>query len=164
MRKKIRDLKVELETLRGRPGRVGPDHRKLKITENLVELYHREETMWRQQSRIQWLSEGDRNTHFYHQQTSMRKPKNKIKKLHALNGDVVSDPEAMESMATKYYQNLFSSEGALDMEGVLDMAPCKVTLAMNDLQCKPYSQEEVKSALFQMYLMAQYFPTFITGF
>lgn len=88
--------------------------------------------------------------HFYHQRARMRRHRNKIKKLHVANGDVISEQAGMETMASDFYQNLFSSEGVLNMDGVLDTIPCKVTLAMNDLLTKPYTQEEVKKALFQM--------------
>ena len=98
VRKKINDSKAELESLRLRTGRVGPDHRELKIVENLVELYLRQEKMWRQRSRIQWLADGDKNTNFYHLRANMRRRRNKIEKLQASNGDMVS----MEALASDF--------------------------------------------------------------
>jgi hypothetical protein len=32
------------------------DYRELKVVDRIVQLQHREETMWRQRSRIQWLA------------------------------------------------------------------------------------------------------------
>ena len=60
--KEIKGLKRALERLRSDLARTGPGHEELKINERLVELYHREEILWRQHSRINWLKEGDRNT------------------------------------------------------------------------------------------------------
>jgi len=57
----------------------------------------------------------------------------------------------MEMMATMFYKNLYTSEGVHDMNRVLDTVPCKVTPAMNELLNSPYSQDEVKVALFQMF-------------
>uniref|UniRef100_A0A8R7PXK2 Reverse transcriptase domain-containing protein n=1 Tax=Triticum urartu TaxID=4572 RepID=A0A8R7PXK2_TRIUA len=57
----------------------------------------------------------------------------------------------MEMMATTFYKNLYTSEGVHDMNRVLDTVPCKVTPAMNELLNSPYSQDEVKVALFQMF-------------
>jgi hypothetical protein len=37
--------------------------------------------MWRQRSRIEWFSEGGKNTRFFHLRTSQRKKKNKICRL-----------------------------------------------------------------------------------
>ena len=47
MRHEIKKLKRDLEILRGVPGRLGPSHDELKISERLVELYYREEILWK---------------------------------------------------------------------------------------------------------------------
>ena len=44
--------------------RIRPLHAELKINEKLVELYHWEELMWCQRSRLEWLASGDKNTIF----------------------------------------------------------------------------------------------------
>ena len=74
-------MKVELDRLRGDPTRTAPTRIELKINENLVELYHREEILWRQRSRIEWLTSGDKNTRFFHLRASIRRKKNMIKAL-----------------------------------------------------------------------------------
>ena len=39
-----------------------------KATDRLNELLYREEMMWLQRSRVDWLKEGDRNTRFFFMQ------------------------------------------------------------------------------------------------
>jgi hypothetical protein len=86
VRKEIKKLKLELERLRSLPHCVRPSHVEIKINDHLVKLYHMEEIMWRQRSRIDWLSKGDRNSKFFHQRASMRQRKNLIKTLTRTDG------------------------------------------------------------------------------
>jgi hypothetical protein len=71
VRKEIKKFKQELVRLCVLPMRVGPSHVKIKISDWLVELYHREEIMRKQRSRIERLSQGDKNSKFSHQRASM---------------------------------------------------------------------------------------------
>jgi hypothetical protein len=52
IRSELKKLNVELERLRSAPNRTGPTHEEIKIADKIVELNNREETMWRQRSRI----------------------------------------------------------------------------------------------------------------
>ena len=64
---------------------------------------------------------------------------------------MTDNKEEMEALTTDFYTNLYTSEGVQNMEQVLDTVPTKVTPAMNDVLNAPYSQKEVKEALFQMF-------------
>lgn len=52
VRREIKRMKHELEILQGVVVRSGPSAQELKITEQLMELYHREEILWKQRSRV----------------------------------------------------------------------------------------------------------------
>jgi hypothetical protein len=55
---------------------------KAKELANLVEiLLEQEEIHWLQRSRVNWLSQGDKYTRFFHQFASARRKKNMIKRL-----------------------------------------------------------------------------------
>jgi hypothetical protein len=75
IRKEIKRLHARLAELRASPGRLAPSHEEIKVCDKIVELNYREEIMWRQRSRIQWLAEGDSNTQFFHRKASGRKRK-----------------------------------------------------------------------------------------
>lgn len=151
VRKEIKQLKGELEKLRSDASRTAPTHVELKINEKLVELYHREEVMWRQRSRVQWLSSGDRNTKFFHLRASIRRKKNMIKALQNSLGVITYDPDELKVMVNDFYKNLYTTEGVSNMEAVLNCIPRKVTPEMNEVLCAHYTNEEVKAALFQMF-------------
>ncbi|XP_073354989.1 uncharacterized protein [Aegilops tauschii subsp. strangulata] len=125
VQKEIKALTAELERLRSEPTRVGPTLAELKVNEKLVEWYHREELMWRQRSRIEWLSAGDRNTRFFHLRESMRRKKNMIKALANSPGAIIDDPAELRVMVADFYKNLYTSEGVSDMDRVLQHVPDK---------------------------------------
>jgi hypothetical protein len=151
VRKEIEALKLELERLGGDPGRVVPSYVDLKINEKLVELYHREELMWRQRSRIEWLAAGDKNTKFVHPRASIQRKKNMIKALVNYLDTLIDDPGDLKEMVSDFYNNLYTSEGVTWLDDVMMHVPLKVTSGMNDILCAPYSSDVVKVALFQMY-------------
>ena len=94
---------------------------------------------------------GDKNTYFFHLRASRRRRKNQIKSLQREDGHLTDNVHEMESLTTSFYQQLYTSEGVHDMAQVLDTVPTKVTQDMNDMVNAPYSQKEVKTALFQMF-------------
>lgn len=48
----------------------------MDIQEKMDKLIHREETWWTQRAKIYLLSEGDKNTKFYHQKANQRRNEN----------------------------------------------------------------------------------------
>ena len=82
---------------------------------------------------------------------SQRKKKNKIEKLRKQDGSLTKNPQEMGAMTTEFYKSLYHSEGTTNMDVVLDTVPVKVTPAMNDELIKPFTEKEVKEALFQMF-------------
>lgn len=133
------------------PGRTAPSHAELKATDRLVELYHREEILWRQRARLEWLVHGDKNTYFFHLRASRRRRKNLIKALARPDGSLTEDKGEMEALTTNFDKHLYTSEGVQNMDQVLQTVPVKVTQPMNNMLNAPYSKEEVKRGLFQMF-------------
>ena len=103
------------------------------MEERIVELCFREEIMWRQRARIQWLSEGDSNSKFFHRKASARKARNRISELQRADGTVCTDEQEMANMATSFYGNLYASENTIGIEEVLSHIPTRVDGAMNDM-------------------------------
>jgi hypothetical protein len=150
VRSTIQKLEKRLRTLRCAPISSDVIMEERDIEQQLCELFEREEIMARQRSRVDWLREGDRNTAFFHARASARKRTNRISMLRREDGSKCEDHGEMKSMVHQFYEKLFTSEPALSMEGVLDAMPSKVDPHMNDMLCKPYTNEEIKTALFQM--------------
>ena len=91
VRREIQRMKRELQELHESPNRSGPVHIELKIIERITELYHREEILWRQRARVEWLMHGDKNTYFFHLRASRRRRKNQIKALPKPDGQLTKN-------------------------------------------------------------------------
>ena len=118
VRKEIRQLKNMFKELKNDPLRTGPSLGELKLNEWLIEMYHREEIMWRQRARVEWLSAGDKNTKFFHLRASLRRKKNMIKALQNSLGVEITDPGELKALANGFYQSLYQFEGVQNMQAV----------------------------------------------
>ena len=133
------------------PGQLGPSLSKLKLVERIQELNHHEEIMWRQRSRVIWLTAGDKNTQFFHLRASQRRSRNKISRLRKPDGQFTEVDLELGTIVTNFYSNLFASEGMHNMEEVLSTVLVMVTADMNKILLDPYKEGEVKDALLQMF-------------
>lgn len=116
----------------------------------LNELLYREEMLWLQRSRINWLKEGDRNTRFFHGRAVWRAKKNKISKPRDSEGTIYSSTKVLEDMTTEYFQKVFTVDPSLDHSKVTRLFQSKVSPEMNDSLCKEFSEEEIATAMFQI--------------
>lgn len=67
------------------------------------------------------------------------------------DGSLTEDNGVMEHLVNSFYQNLYTSKGVQDMDRVIGTVQRKVTNGMNAQLNMPYTQEEVKDALYQMF-------------
>ena len=118
----------------------------MEIEENL----EKEEIYWVQRSRANWLKFGDRNTSFFHNFASARKKRNYIKRLLDDSGVWRENNEAMRSLITEYFQHLFSAEVNVPAMNVITKVKRRVMDYMNESLMAPYTEEEVRKALFSI--------------
>ena len=126
-------------------------NRKAHIQAELFDMNVEEEKYWFQRSHARWLLHGDLNTSYFHKIANGRKRKNT---LHSLddNGTLVEGTDKLLKLATAYYKSLFgpapgnfftlcpnlwSRDEVLSEEDNIDLT-------------RPFSVEEVKTALFSM--------------
>jgi hypothetical protein len=113
-------------------------------------LVEKEETFWRQRSRVSWLKEGDRNTKFFHACASQRKKTNLITGLRDEQGVWQNEAATISNIAVDYFHNLFASSNPDCIREVVDQVDAIVTPQMNDDLLREFSSEEIHRALFQM--------------
>lgn len=61
---------------------------------------------WRQQARVEWFMQNERNTKFFHKRASSRQRSNSSSQLN-VNGSLTSDKEIIKSTIVEYYSELF---------------------------------------------------------
>jgi hypothetical protein len=147
--REIERLRSVLEPLEGEDV-IGNRAEILQAKIKLDELLYREEMMWLQRSRINWLKEGDRNTRYFHRKARWRAKKNKIRRLKRGDGSWCANQEEMKGMASHYFSDLFSKDSSLCPDDLTNLFAPKITMEMNWDLCKQYSEEEISNALFQI--------------
>jgi hypothetical protein len=106
--------------------------------------------MARQWSWVDWLQPGDQNISFFHARATARRRTNKIKYLLREDGSKYEDQTEIKRMAHSFYKDLFTSEPHEEANSVLASISTRIDQTINDDLCRPYSNEEIKEALFQM--------------
>lgn len=119
------------------------------LKKDLESVLKQEELLWLQKSRVQWITEGDRNTKFFHVSTIVHRKRNKIEKI-KIKGNWSDDSEAIFNHINSYYNSLFSS--TIQGEGLDSDFPTGPSLTNrdNNLLTGPISWYEVRKVIFGM--------------
>ena len=120
------------------------------LSDRMNELMYREEMMWQQRSRIEWLKEGDQNTKFFHSRAVWRARRNKIQKLQDDDGNWVTNKQDMGLLATSYVKKIFEADPSLNPAALIELYEEKITPEMNEQLCADFSDKEIADALFQI--------------
>lgn len=83
--------------------------KELELQDNLQEPLAREETLWKQKSREQWLTYRDLNTKFFHVSTVIRRRYNSISFLKNVDGSILNDKEDIGNYFVDYFSSIFTS-------------------------------------------------------
>uniref|UniRef100_A0A803NLH2 Reverse transcriptase n=1 Tax=Cannabis sativa TaxID=3483 RepID=A0A803NLH2_CANSA len=114
------------------------------------EILTQREVFWRQRSKLLWLQAGDNNSKFFHASASARRRSNLITKLQDSNGIWTSWEDGLDRIMVEYFNDLFTTSGTASIDVISCIQP-SITALQNIELLRPVSEEEVKSALFQMH-------------
>jgi mannosylglycoprotein endo-beta-mannosidase len=124
---------------------------KSQYNAKLAGLLREEELKWYQRSKAQFILQGDSNTRYFH---SVANGRHRKKLIHSLTQEegLIEGHEQLKAYITTYYKGLFGdpeeSEVTLD-ESRIDDIP-QVSPEENAILTNPYTEEEVRKAVFQM--------------
>ena len=116
----------------------------------LSAAYADEEQYWRQRSRIQWLSCGDRNSTFFHSVTRGHRAQNKFAVIEDATGNAFVEERQIVQTIANYYQDIFSSRSVGDLSVVQEALSPKVSPEMNQALIALPTDLEIRAALFSI--------------
>ncbi|XP_074266599.1 uncharacterized protein LOC141589876 [Silene latifolia] len=91
-----------------------------KLRRELDEILAKEELLWYQKSRMEFIKDGDRNTTYFHVSTLVRRWRNRITSLKDANGEWTDDSLVVKGIVVNYFKNLYTDEPT---EGTYDLLP-----------------------------------------
>ncbi|GLT69878.1 hypothetical protein SLA2020_419920 [Shorea laevis] len=95
---RIKILQNELLSVRNGTAQDNNLRKMEALEKDLNDWQQREEVLWKQRSRVQWLKEGDKNTAFFHNKAFARRKKNHIAGLLDDRDILVSDKTRIEGI------------------------------------------------------------------
>ncbi len=146
----IRDTETKLKQAEVNSMRGFDHHRVTELKRHLRELLSKEERMWRQRSRTEWLKAGDSNTRFFHCRATQRKCHNHIHRLKNNDGVWTENQDQVPQLFLEYYTNLFTTETPSQIEKVVENILPVVTSEMNRQLTRDFTSQEVENAMKHM--------------
>ncbi|CAM9001934.1 unnamed protein product [Rhodiola kirilowii] len=153
VKKRIERLKLKLEKIRRSPRTEENCRMEDELSAEIDEWLAREEMLWRQRSRVEWLNHGDKNTKYFHARATQRKKKNHIARIRNKNDVFVETKQQINEVVVEYFQTMFQSSLVntnVDWDSKLVNVHPVVTEEMNKGLMEEFTEEEVRNALFQM--------------
>ena len=102
---------------------------------------------------MNWDKLGDWNTKYFHQKENQRQKRNCLYGLEDDHGVRHEDRGGIEDIVVSYFSRLFTSNGVHNLDEILSHISPSVTEEMNALLESPFTNEEIKCAVFQMHPM-----------
>lgn len=121
-----------------------------KLRRELDDILQREETLWYQKSRVDWIKDGDRNTTFFHLSTIVRRWKNKIVAIRGPNDDWIFDKDLVKAHFVDYFTKLFTEEGGGNLFAVPQDVFQELPLRDWETIQRPYKTMEIDQVIKNM--------------
>ena len=106
--------------------------------------------MWRQRSGVNWLKERDLKHKFFLWEDIYEEEEEQNFHIKKQKGEWIHDREGIERMANNYFTELFSTSNPSGINEALEAMTWKIDQEMAIFLDLPFTQLEIKEALFQI--------------
>ncbi|GLT96020.1 hypothetical protein SLE2022_136690 [Rubroshorea leprosula] len=148
---RIKHLQQELLSIKNGSAQDNSSGTMEALENELSDWQRKEEVLWKQQFRVQWLKEGDRNTAYFHNRASARRKKNHIAALIDDNGTSISDRRGVEEICVRYFKDLFTSGYSGPNRRILQALMGRISPSMATFLDRDFTSFEVLAALKQIH-------------
>lgn len=115
-----------------------------------MKLCQDEESYYKQQSRVQWLQLGDKNTAFFHNSLMHLQSRNRIHRLTNEEGVTITDPQEIGKLVVSYYERLLTATPTALPEHITSIYPNTISDASRLIASLLIINEDIKNALFSI--------------
>ena len=122
----------------------------IQLRRELNILLDKKSRMWRQRARRRCVAKGDKNTRYFHGVATQRKRRDFIKGIKDSEGAWQTNEDVVSGIFVEFYTRLFTQSQLHDLDRVLEGVKRVVTVDMNAELVKPYTMEEIVTAIKQM--------------
>lgn len=84
-----------------------------KCNDELNLNLHQKETLWYQKSKEKWITQGDRNTSYFHLSIVVLRRRNKLEGLFNQDNTWIDSKEDLKVLIEQYFTDLFTDNHAL---------------------------------------------------
>ena len=147
VRKKAAEFREDMDKLQRESPSAEVLEKRKEVGAQLDVLLEREEIMWKQRSRIQWLQHGDKNTKFFHSYAKHRGKINSMEGILGVDNRWRTSSVDIGCEFVRYFRDLFSSNGGQFNDEFFSAVNSKVSEENVEFLSRPFQREEIELAL-----------------
>ncbi|CAL1379935.1 unnamed protein product [Linum trigynum] len=122
----------------------------VKLEKELDQVLEQEELYWFQRSRESWVQRGERNTSYFHNQTAIRRRRNKIDSLKGADGAWITDPQELAVLVFEFFAALYLQENDIYQDLMPKMAFPRLEQEEMVALLRPFRAEDIHRAIHEM--------------
>lgn len=119
-----------------------------ELKDDLLELLSQEEQYWLQKSKLNWLTQGERNTRYFHATAVMRNRRMRVTRLKNDRDEWIEDPTELRKLVTRFYRELYQ-DSDVDPPVNMNLTYPELTIAEKDMLNRPINENEIYSTVSQ---------------
>lgn len=154
MEREIQQKMVQLQDAQSSMYFVNDVRKERVIREELETLLHREEVMWAQKAKSDWIIIGEKDTKYFQTVVKQRRARSRILHIKMSDGTNTEDPVEIENILVNHFKSSYQDSTTVGFDSILASLSTLPIPQLSTQQCsllnRPITNEEIKNTLFQL--------------